>query len=322
MYYDRRVPPSLLDLLLPEAPLGWLLPWLRSEPASRAGAHVQTRRDRDGRRHGGLQLYLGRTSPLELRPIARGGYRLYADAFYRAMAPELFEAAWTDASLTERAGALQAHVERAARETHRSFLDGEAVAHAGLMRRYGPLAAADAPLLALDSEARVGFGSQAEQRAFEAELRVRVGLPVGEDLPRKLDLVALDRAGRLLVVEVKKDASGLGRAAWQAACHVARLQSLVEERPDWFAEVLGGVAAERARVGLLGAARPPALGGAPVIVPVIAAPEDRPGWAEAWRAEIAAVRPVAGRWLDGLRLWRLAPDGEVLEDCGAAPALR
>ena len=54
MYYDRRVPPALLDLLLPEAPLGWVLPWLRSPEATSSGAHVQTRRDRGGRRHGGL----------------------------------------------------------------------------------------------------------------------------------------------------------------------------------------------------------------------------------------------------------------------------
>lgn len=33
MYYDRRVPPELLDLLLPDAALGWLLAWLRANPA-------------------------------------------------------------------------------------------------------------------------------------------------------------------------------------------------------------------------------------------------------------------------------------------------
>ena len=59
MYYDRRVTPALLDLLLPDAPLGWVLPWLRSELAARAGAHVQTRRDRDGRRHGGSRSTWG-----------------------------------------------------------------------------------------------------------------------------------------------------------------------------------------------------------------------------------------------------------------------
>ncbi len=313
MYYNRRVPPELLDLLLPGAPLGWLLPWLRGEVATAAGAHVQTRRDRGDRRRGGLQLYLGRTSPLELRPTGSGGLRLHADPFYRAMSPDLFAARWDGAALEARAGELQSHVERAARETHREFLDGEAVVHAGMMRRYGPLAGEEAPWLALDSEARIGFGSQAEQRSFEADLRARVGLPAREALPQKLDLVAVDRAGRVLLVEAKADASGLERAAWQAACHVARFTALREAEPGWVTEVLGGLAREKARVGLLGAARSPALADTAPLIPVLAAPDARPGWAEAWRREIARVRPVAGRWLDGLQLWRLGPEGEVLE---------
>lgn len=198
-YYDRRVPAALLDLLLPGASLGWVLPWLRSPEAAIAGAHVQTRRDRGGRRHGGLQIYLGRTSPLELRPLGRGGYRWHADAFYQAMTPAIFETTWTERRLIDEASALQSHLVRAAEQTHRSFLDGEAVAHAGLMRRYGPLADAGAPLLALDSEARIGFDVLDEQRRFEASLRARLGLPEREELPRKLDLVALDPQGRLLL---------------------------------------------------------------------------------------------------------------------------
>ena len=103
------------------------------------------------------------------------------------MTPELFAATWSAASLAKQAAALQAHVERAAQETHRSFVDGEAVAHAGLMRRYGPPAVEDAPLLALDSEARAGFDTTPDQQRFEAALRARVGLPEREELPRKLD---------------------------------------------------------------------------------------------------------------------------------------
>ena len=314
MYYDRRVPPALLDLLLPEAPLGWFLPWLRSPEAASAGAHVQTRRDRDGRRRGGLQIYLGRTSPLELRPLGRGGYRLHADTFYQSMTPAIFGTTWTEARLADETSALQAHLTRAAERTHRSFLDGEAVAHAGLMRRYGPLAEAGMPLLALDSEARIGFDALTDQQVFEADLRLRLGLPAGEELPRKLDLVALDSGGRLLLVEVKANATGLARAAWQAAAHVARFQALIERDSLWFHEALHGLAADKVRVGLLGGARVPALPETPELVPVIAAPEDRSDWAKAWRAEIAPVLAATGGWLGGLRLWRLSWDGALLED--------
>lgn len=317
MYYDRRIPKELIDLLLPGAPLGWLLPWLETEAAAAAGAHVQTRKNRHDRKRGGIQLYLGRTSPLEVRGRPMGRLRLHADSFYTAMAPDLFVRDLDLAELARLAGKLQAHAEHAAGATHRSFLDGEAVVHAGLMRSYGPLATADAAYLALDSEARVGFDSRPEQAAFEARLPQVVGLPSTEAVPRKLDLVAIDRHSRLLLVEVKADATGMARAAWQAAVHVARFRTLLAEHPRWFPEVLGDVAREKARVGLLGQARLPAFDGAASTTAVIAAPDPRPDWLSAWRREIAPVVASSQGHLEGLRLWHLDPAGRVLDEVTA-----
>lgn len=289
MYYDRRVPPDLLNLLLPDGALGWLVPWLSTPAATSAGAHVQTRRDRQGRRLGGVQLYVGRTSPMEVRGRPGGRLQLHADPFYRAMAPALFATDFDAPTLARAAEALRAHAERAATETHRSFVDGEAVVHAGLMRHYGPLADADAPFVALDSEARVGFDSQADQDAYEAALPALVGIPAHEDLPRKLDLVGLARDGRVLLVEVKADASGLSRAAWQAAVHVARFQTLLKGHPTWVNAVLGDLARSKARVGLLGQAVLGPFGASAALTPVIAAPDTRPDWVAAWRREVAPV---------------------------------
>jgi len=317
MYYDRRIPAEFLDLLQPGAALGWVVPWLSTDAASSAGAHVQTRRDRHGRKHGSIQIYLGRTSPLEVRGRSRGRLRLHADRFYQAMTPHLFARDVEPAALAALAPDLIAHVERAAEQTHRSFLDGEAVVHAGLMRHYGPLARGEAPWLALDSEARVGFASRADQVAFEAALSRAVGLPTTESMPRKLDLVATDQQARLLLVEVKADATGLARAAWQGAVHVARFRSLLAEHPAWFSEVLGDLARDKAGVGLLGRSRLPGFNGAPTPTPVIAAPDERADWHSAWRREIAPVMEASRGHLGGLRLWRLNADGQVLEEVTA-----
>ncbi|MBL8616016.1 MAG: hypothetical protein JNM72_10445 [Deltaproteobacteria bacterium] len=314
MYYDRRVPGPLLDLLLPDAPLGWLIPWLSTGPAAAAGAHVQTRRDRQGRRHGAIQLYLGRTSPLEVRGRPNGRHSLHADVSYRTMSPRLFAGDLDASGLALLADPLRQHAERAAAETHRSFLDGEAVVHAGLMRHHGPLSPSAAPFLALDSEARMGFDSQADQVAFEATLPAVVGLPAAEAVPRKLDLVAVDHDGRLLLVEVKADPTGLTRAAWQAAVHVARFRALLAQHPAWFSEVLGDLAREKARVGLLGQAPMVDFSRLPTLTPVIAAPDPREGWSAAWRSEIGSVLQTSGGLLAGLRLWRLSPQGHVVED--------
>jgi hypothetical protein len=318
MYYDRRVPKELLDLLLPDGSLGWLVPWLSSAPAAAAaGAHVQTRWARGGRSGGGIQLYLGRTSPLEILGRPRGRLELKADATYRRMSPALFAANLDTAGLATLSTALREHVERAAREAPRSFLGGEAIVHAGLMRHYGPLATEDAPFVALDSEARMGFASKGDRSRLEGQLAERVGIPATEKLPSKLDLVAVDHAGRLLLVEVKVDAAGLHRAAWQAAVHVARFRELLTLDPSWFREKLGGLAADKVRVGLVGRARVPSFEIAPAITPVIAAPDARADWASEWRRQIAPVVEASRRWLDGLRLWRLAADGRVVEDVAA-----
>ncbi len=221
MYHDCRIPAERLDLLQPGAAPGWLVPWLSTDAASSAGSHVQARRDRHGCKSGSIRLYLGRTSPLEVRGRPRGRLRLHADRFYQAMTPDLFAHDMDPSELATRAPDLAAHAERAVEQTHRSFLDGEAVVHAGLMRHYGPLARGEEPWLAW--------------------------------------------------------------AAWQVAFHVARFRSLLAEHPNWFSEVLGDLARDKACVGLLGRANLPDLDGSPEPTNVIAAPDPRHEWLDAWR---------------------------------------
>ncbi|HZI08697.1 MAG TPA: hypothetical protein VEZ71_32065 [Archangium sp.] len=169
------------------------------------------------------------------------------------------------------------------------------------------------PFLALDSEVRMGFEHLEAQKSFEDSLPERVGLPSGEEVPRKLDLVAVGPGGHLLAVEVKAKATGLVRAAWQAAVHVARFRALLVEDPAWFETVLGGLARQKADVGLLGRAKLPSFTNPPTIIPVLAAPDERAEWLSCWRTELAPVLAAARGQLDGLRLWRLDSTGQVTE---------
>lgn len=317
MYYDRRVPPELINLLLPAGPLGWLLPWLSTPAASVAGAHVQTRRNERGRSGGAIQLYLGRTSPLEVLARSKGRFQLHADLRYRALTPAMFGIDWDLTTLGQAAAALRDHCERATVEAAPSFVGGEGTVHAGLMRHYGHFADADVPFIALDSEAQLGFSRTPHREAFDATLPSLVGLPTTEKVPKKLDLVAVDVTGRVLLVEVKADASGLIRAAWQVAVHVARFRALLAENPAWISEVLRDVAAEKVRIGLLGRARLPTFTASAGVTPVIAAPDLNDGWAIAWRKQLAPVVATSHGLLTGLRLWRVAANGRVIEDVAA-----
>ena len=240
MRYDRRVPDALLDLLLPGGRLGWLRTDL-DHPAN-AGVHVHLR----GAPQPTIAIYRGRTCVLS---IGQEG-RLHADPRYVALRPGLFsQPDWDQASLRDYLAAV-------AEAAHESLVGGEAPLQAALLRAAGPFAAPEADWVALDAELRVAYPSATDRTAFEEALPARLGLPAGAAVPRKLDILGLDRHGALLLIEVKRNAAGLDRAAWQAAVHVARMRALMAAQAD-LAAVIAEQAAARARVGLLGAARPP-----------------------------------------------------------------
>lgn len=315
MYYDRRIPETLLALLLPGGALQWLLPWVRSEKGASALAHVQLRRDHGGRRNGGIQLYFGRTSPLEIKGSTSERIGIKAHRFYQALSPDLFQGPRSLDELRTLQPRFEEHLDAAAAAVHRNFVDGEAVLHAGLLRRHGPLATSAEPWVAVDSEAQIGFDRLADQQLFNEDLRRRVGLATAKQLPKKLDVVGLDTVtGALLLVEVKADSTGLNRAAWQAAAHVARFQALVERSPVWARDSFAGMIADRVRLGLLPRGTSTPSMELPSFVPVIAARDDGDQWASRWAAQIAPIQAATPGLLNALRLWRLSEDGTVLDE--------
>lgn len=317
MYYDRRIPDSLLALLAPGGPLRWLVDLVRSPWGETAGAHIQFRKAAGERSAGAIQVYVGRTSPLEFRGRAGGRLRLAADAFYRRLSPGLFGGDLLVTSLPAVRDRLEAHLRDSAVQTHRSFVDGEAVVHAGMMRRYGVRGRAEDRFVAIDSEAQVGFPSEGARRACERLLWERFG-PWGPGvIPRKLDVVGLVDRRQVALVEVKADAAGIPRAAVQVAAHVWRFGELDRHAPAWAREGLQGLAHAKASVGLLGDCELPATGPTGDLVPVIAAPDSAVAWPERWRDSLAAIRAAHPGLLGALRLWRLSEGGEILDDAPA-----
>jgi len=226
MYYDRRLPPALLDLLEPTGPLGWMVRWVHSPMGEANLAHVQFRKAAGVRVKGGIQLYLGRTSPLEVIGKPKGYVELIADEFYQQVTPELFGRRMPVAELQRITAAVEAHVRDCTKITNKSFLDGEAIANAGMMRRYGIGHMPTDPVLVVDSEVQVGFGLIAERVQFERTLRIRLCLSQADVLPRKLDALGILVDGNIGVIEVKREQGDLHRAAVQAAAHICTLKQL------------------------------------------------------------------------------------------------
>lgn len=309
-YYDRQIHPDLLALAKPGSPLAWLVEWVLAEPTAR----IDFRRQDNGARDGALKLYLGRTSPLELIWTRQGQIKLTAHDKYKAVSPGIF-ASHTPAELQALQGALRAHLEACKVRAGVSFTEGEAVAHNGLMRRYGLRYEVGDPLLAVDSEAVIGFRSDparglasgsAARAAHQAAARVAVGLPKGQQQPKKLDTIGVLPNGDIALVEVKDKGGDLVRAAWQVAVHAYNFSTLMAQEDRGLVEVIEGMIAQKVALGLIPPVKHPRV--APKLIPIIAAPDDDPAWASRWVAGLEGITPP---YLEGLRLWRLSKDGVI-----------
>ena len=314
MYYDRRVDAELAETLLPGKPLSWLVGYVASAEGRCRHAHVQFRRDRTGaRRRGSIQLYWGRASPVEFQLRRGSRVRLHAAKSYRRQSVVLFP---RTVRLPELAGletALRGHLDRAAIQLRnntrrRAFLTGEAICHAGLMRRYGHEWQVGDPFVIADSEVRVGYTSSLEREAARQRLCQELGL--GKSVPTKLDALGVLPTGDLALVEVKGSDETIGAAAIQVATHVAVLSHLRAE--GVLRDAVQTLLDQKRAVGLIPGERP-TVREHPDIVPWIAAPDTESDWEQRWRGAVCCVDDRVKRYLHGLRLARLSPTGHIVE---------
>ena len=321
MYYDRRLPAALLDLIKPRAPLAWLVAWVRFPAAAALHARIDWRRADGDRRHGGIQVYFGRTSPLEVVGRPRNHVEFQADKRYRGQSPHLFGRRWSAAGLTAIRADLEAHLARCGSIARSSFVQGEAISHAGMMRRYGLHHRQGDPLVAVDSEVRVGFrgipgqpkktGTEVREE-HEARLLRALQVPLVGGTPRKLDTLGIHRSGDLALVEVKDEHGDLQRAVVQVAAHIFTFRALINQSTYNLPAVINKMVQQKVDAGLLPGTVPSLE--CTHIVPVVAAPDQRRGWDDIWRRETARVRKTLGPLLGGLQFWKLSDVGEVLEE--------
>lgn len=316
MYFDRSIDDELALTIGPAGPLSWLVDHVRSDAGAARHAHVQFRRDRSGRRSGSVQLYWGRTSPLEFRLRRRGRVRLHADGTYRKLSSPLFSEAVAIDHLRTLEPKFRAHLERASRLLDNSpprlkaFLEGEAVTHAGFMRRYGHDWRAGDPLLVIDSEARIGFSSEGERLEDDAETRAQLQLDDAEPMPRKLDALGVLPSGDLALVEVKDAGGSIDRAIVQVAAHHVRYSRLATRTR--LRDALQTMIDQKVAAGLIPRQ---CFGLAPTlrIVPCIAAPDSSGDWPASWQAAFHKFDPNLQAVTPDRRFIRLDTDGLILD---------
>ena len=313
MYYDRALPEPTVRLVGASSVAKRLVSLVRSAWGVEHLAHVEFRRSNSQKhKHGSVKLYVGRSAVLEVLAGADHTFVFDAHTKYTTLAPDLFGHRRTAAATDRLAPAVEEYLRNVASVVGPQFTEGEGRIHGGFVRRYGLDHRQDDLFLAVDKEIRVGFAAKAETDAFTAELRDRFG-----NAHRELDSLGVLADGDIAVGELKKEKESIEVAAVQAATHVLTFQRLVaEQRAHDAAFDLGGtlnkLIEQKVAVGLLPEHAVRAKPGA-ALVPVIAAPDGAPGWKARWRSGLQRALAGHGDLLVGLQLWRLSPDGEIVD---------
>ncbi len=241
--------------------------------------------------------------------------RLTAGRTYRQGSEHLLTSSIPISKLSVYEGELRAHLLRAqdhlsGNRRRQAFLKGEAICHAGLMWRYGHDWCSGDPLVAVDSEVRIGFRHRGEEHAVNATLRQRLGLRSGS-LPNKLDALGVLPTGDLVLVEVKDAMGSIERAVVQIAVHMARFSRLMSGGPRL--DKVQAMLDQKRDVGVI-PWECPRLGEAPRIVPWIAAPDDSDDWPMGWTEAIYSCDENLSPFLSNLRLVRLSTCGSILDE--------
>ena len=289
---------------------------VRSDEGRKRHAHVQFRRDRGARRYGSIQLYWGRTSPLEFRLRRGRQVLLSADRSYKAASAQLFAEPLGIDQLAAREEELRAHLERVRKllaespQRRQAFVKHEAVCHAGLMRRYGHCWRLGDPLVLIDSEAQIGYDGRGRRAAADAEIRQQLRLGDLATIPRKLDALGVLPTGDLALMEVKDAKGSIERAIVQAAAHLVRFSHLMAR--GILRDSIQTMTDQKITAGVVPRGCP-RLGAAPRVVPCIAAPVAPAGWPESWNQAIGKCDLEPRRLLSRLRLIRLDSGGRILD---------
>lgn len=324
-YYDRTVSPKLVDLLRPGEALAWLPDHLRKGTGNLSLADIQFRKDAKARKAGALQIYVGSTSVLEILAPANGsttgaprppreGFKLTVGAqTYRKVWGDMPTGRLTADELRSAKSSIAAYLRRASEQVTARWLDKESKAHAGFMRRYGFCGDGEGPCLAVDREVVIGHSTDEVRKKHREQLR-KSGRENKGRVSSELDALVVLQGGKIGLVELKAAPEGLPDAAAQVLTYLDRFRQLQGLRNG-----IHGVAdllAQKLDAGLVPKTRgTEAFSGAATLRPVIAIPDEPARWMERWRSMIAKTRREEE--LTDLLLWRLSPDGEILDEARA-----
>ncbi|MDP9398648.1 MAG: hypothetical protein M3P96_12905, partial [Actinomycetota bacterium] len=301
MHYDRVLSQALLDALSPGGPLHGAVAWRHEDVGLR---DVQLRRQPKGS-GSWASLYLGLTSVLDIHE-QRGLFRLAAHNTHRAAG---FDPSWRSwqalEALAQQWPRVERYLDRVVPTVHSRWLDSEGQVHALIA------GSARTGFSVVNREASLAFANQpAKDRLcadWERTLK-RAILTSGRTEPwwtalsaRRMgtspDFIAVDDAGRLLVIEAKPAtaAAGITWGPAQVTFYAATYAAWLAESGEAAQASLRQQLEQRRALGLLVDHGERALGAPPEVVPVLVI---GPGMVspEAWSRLAGVADAVEGQF--------------------------
>lgn len=318
--FDRRVPDALVDVLRP----GGRLSALTRLADQDSRLDLQLRANPKKPREGWATLYVGLTKAFDLYGTDDGRLKLAPQGrFALRLKEEAAERGWTVWRAIEELepSALVDWIGRVIDEAPSSKADNEGIIQAVVGRGVPDWFAT------IDREGMLAFSTDAARDATLTRIRAPLERAAKEVHAEgggwratparpgsKLDALCVDKAGRVLVVEVKPGAE-TGTLAWtplQVATYTALFRDWAasEEEPS---RILNGMIEQREALELIEPGR--FRVSAPVrFAPVIAVgtPVPSPVVDERMRIVHDAVRAVEPALLDGLEIWTVSKSGEIV----------
>jgi len=276
MHYGRLISEPLLGALAAGGPLHSVMAWRQEDLVLR---DVQLRHEPKGPASW-VSLYLGLTSILDIVERA-GEFRLRAHPTHRARGQ--FGDSWDSwqslGVLTQRWPKVQDYLSRIVHEVDHRWLDSEGKVHALLA------ASANTGFSVINREASISFSNQPTKKKLVDGWTKAVGqaLDTGDTSPwltalraKKLgtspDFLAVDDAGRLLVIEAKPAtaAAGIVGAPAQVGLYAAMYAAWLDQVGDAGTAELTAELVQRRRLGLVPGLAERFLAARPQVVPVLA----------------------------------------------------
>lgn len=261
--FDRRVPSELADALAPGGPMHELVELARSEFGWENGLDLRLRA-RPGHTGARATLYLGLTQVLHVHHHGPGRFKLEGQGgkgFAEKLDPTLFDRSWAQpqplSALASVWPAVMIYVRAAVAAAPSRYLTSEGLVQARLGR-------GGENFVTIDREIVINFASQpikdvalSDEVAGIRAAREKLALshrwaerdkPFGDEL----DMLAVDRQGRVLVVEVKHggDTPGVGWTPAQVARYLRLCQLWVDATP-WASSILNGMLQQAREIGLV-----------------------------------------------------------------------